>query len=133
ARLPNPSILDISLASVQLADAVVGQSLAVIVNASGGLQPYAWRVAPGSAMPPGLSLVPASSTGAPVSQSFNPGATAIVGVAAAAGQYTFDLIVTDSIGTQTRRTCTLKVATITLPSAAPRAATANAAYAQQFT
>ena len=59
-----------------------------------------FAVAPGSSLPPGLQLV----SGALLPPNFAPGITLIAGVPNAAGAYTFNLIATDSAGTQLRRT-----------------------------
>jgi hypothetical protein len=132
-RFPNPLILDIGLASTQLADLLVGGVSTVGLSASGGLPPYAWSVAPGSALPPGLSLLPWTSSGTPPANTFSPASTTIVGVPTTAGQYAFDLIVTDSVGAQMRRTYSLKIAPFTLLTGTLKTAVSGAAYAQQLT
>src|SRR5262249_32286062 len=90
--LANPRGLPLAVLSTARADATVGQSYSTTLNPSGGLPPYAWSIAPGSSLPPGLSLI----SGAQLPPNITPGSTAISGAPTAAGTYAFDLIVTDA-------------------------------------
>ncbi len=64
----------------------------LIVN--GGTPPYTWSIAPGSSLPPGLSILQGASL--PVPQ-FTPGlGAALSGVLATVGTYTFTLRATDN-------------------------------------
>jgi len=127
---PNPFLVSFALASTAIPDVSVGQALTFNLLPSGGVGPYTWAVAPGSALPPGLGLI----TGAQVPSTFAPGATTLLaGLPTTAGSYTFDLIATDSVGTQMRRTFTLLVSPISILAGTIRNATIGVAYAQQFT
>ena len=86
----NPNVLDISLASTALPDATLGQFSSFGLAANGGVPPYVWSVAMGSALPPGLSLL----SGAGLGNNF-PGTTVLTGAPTTAGSYSFDLVATD--------------------------------------
>ena len=118
-----------ALAQTSLPDGTVGQSYSVSLNPTGGLTPYVWSVAPGSSLPAGLSLL----SGAQVPPSGFPGVTFIGGQPTAAGQYSFDLILTDANNTQARRTFALNVSPIAILSGSLRTANAGQAYAEQLT
>jgi len=112
-RNPNPSVLNVPLTNTTIADFVVGQPGSFRLRVDGGVPPYAWATAPGSALPPGLTLLSRGSLPATA----NPGNTLLAGSPTAAGLYTFDLVVTDSAGTRLRRTYTLNVSSIGIVSA----------------
>lgn len=125
ARQNTPTELDYSLANTAMTDAVVGQNYAYGLGGDGGVPPYTWSVAAGSSLPPGLNLYGGpvgSPTGGPTVLSPNavPGNTQIAGAPAAAGAYSFTLVLTDSTGAHTQRTFTLHVASIdVLPGSLP--------------
>jgi hypothetical protein len=130
-RTPNPGQLTFTPFATALPDATVGQSFSFSFtgNTSGGVPPYAWSVASGSSLPPGLSLI----SGLSLPPNFVPGSTLLAGAPTTPNLYTFDLIVTDSAGTQVRRTFTLRVSAIGLVPGTPRTATVGTPYASQFT
>jgi len=132
-RQPNPTVLDYPMALTLLPDVAGGQVFLFTLNPSGGMPPYSWGAVAGSALPPGLNLVPTSSSGSPIPSGFTPGTTILGGVPTAAGRYTFDLIVTDSVGATTQRRFTLNVTGLNILAGAPRSATTGVAYAEQFT
>jgi len=121
--------LTFSLASTFLNDATVGQSFATTLTASGGTAPYSWAVAGGSSLPPGLSLV----SGSALRVTDTPGATLLAGAPSTAGQYTFDLIVTDANAATLRRTFTLNVSVMGILSGNIRTPTVGSAYTETFT
>ena len=127
-RLPNPAVLDSSLTSNLLADAVVGQSVGFTLNNTGGTPPYQWAVAPGSTLPPGLQLIVAGAN----LPNLLPGTTQLAGAPTTPGLYVFDLNLTDATGTVARRTFRLNVSAITIVSGSPRNAVSGALYSQQF-
>jgi Putative Ig domain/Putative binding domain, N-terminal/Viral BACON domain len=114
SRLPNPAPLHYPMASTLLADMTAGLSANVALNAQGGTPPYSWAIAPGSTLPAGLALYPAS-----VSPALAPGTTVLAGVPATAGDYSFDLIITDATSAQTRRTFTVNVSNVSIPPRLP--------------
>jgi hypothetical protein len=116
------------LVQTSLPDSAVGQLFSVAINPNGGLPPYTWSVAPGSSLPPGLSLL----TGAQLPAAF-PESTFIGGQPTAAGNYSFDLIVSDANGTQARRTFSLHVSSIAIVGGTLRTVLAGVAYSQQLT
>ena len=124
-RTPNVSQFTFSMTAALLRDVAVGQVMNASLFPTGGLGPYVWSVAPGSSLPPGIGLF----SGPPNS---NPGAVLLTGAPTTAGQYSFDLIVTDSLGSQVRRTFTLRVTSIFILSGTPKDGVAGTAYAQQF-
>jgi hypothetical protein len=129
---PNPTELDYTLQNTGLPDATVGASYVYNLIPDGGIPPYSWIVAPGSTLPPGLSLI----SGAQLSPNIAPGATQLAGAPTTVGMYTFNLIATDITGAQTRRTFTLKVSPLSIVSAyggGLPSATENTSYAEQFT
>ena len=133
SRAANPGVLSFP-GQTSLADAAVGQSFTATLTANSGTPPYAWSVAPGSTLPPGLSLIAASPAfGVPLPFNLLPGSTVLGGMPTTPGRYTFDLIVTDAAGTPLRRTFTLNVSSIVILSGSPRTATTGVAYAEQFT
>jgi hypothetical protein len=125
-RQRNAGVLGIETS--QLSDVTVGQSIGFTLTADGGIPPYEWRVVSG-ALPPGLQLI---EVGANL-PNFTPGATLLAGAPTTAGLYTFELEVRDTAGATTRHGLTLNVSPVHIPSGAPRAAVAGAAYAQVFT
>lgn len=140
-RLPNRAVLDLSIGQTLLIDATVGLSAAYSLTPNGGTPPYAWSV--GSALPPGFSLVSAASVGSPTPTNFvagfyssatlNPGGSVLAGTPSAAGDYSFDLILTDSLGAVSRRTFSLHVSQVSILQSGLNPAKVNAAYSRQFT
>ncbi len=123
-----PQQLNFSLTGANLADAFVGQNYARALLPSGGLPPAYWTLVPGYSLPSGLSL----ATGASLSPSLIPNATYLAGSPSTAGLYTFDMIMTDTAGNQTRRTFTLNVSPMGIVAAGLPTATQGAAYNQQL-
>jgi hypothetical protein len=117
------------LALDTLNDATVGQSFATNLVPSGGAPPYSWAVAGGSSLPPGLTLV----SGSALRTTDTPGATLLAGAPSTAGQYTFDLIVTDANAATLRRTFTLNVSAMSIISGFIRTPTVGSAYNEAFT
>lgn len=69
--------------------ATIGILYTGLVSASGGIQPYSWKVNAGM-LPPGLSLV------------FNDAQSILIkGTPTALGSYSFDILCTDAIQQQT--------------------------------
>jgi hypothetical protein len=132
-RQPNPTILDYPMAPTLLPDVAAGQAFLFTLNPSGGMPPYSWGLGSGSTLPPGLSLIPTSSSGSPIASGFTPATTILGGVPTTTGRYAFDLIVTDSVGASTQRSFTLNVSGLNILQGAPRSATTGVAYAEQFT
>ena len=133
SRSTNRAQLDFSAFSALLPDATVGQGYLNSPVPSGGTPPYAFSVAPGSALPPGLSLIRTSTIGSPVPVAFFADGTILAGAPSAEGLYVFDLIVTDAVGASVKRTFTLNVSSINILPGAPRTAFVGTAYAEQFT
>ena len=106
-RGANPPV-NLTSGTGNLGDVVLGQNLSVTLNVSGGMPPYTWTVAPGSTLPPGLNLL----SGLDLPPGNNPTATVLAGAPSIAGAYTFDLIATDGVGQQVRRTLTLHVSPV---------------------
>ncbi len=127
-RPANGSLLNFGLTGTALADVYAGQFVQVNLGGSTGAPPYVWSVAPGSTLPPGLSLV----SGAALTSSFGSPNTALFGVVTVPGSYAFDLIATDTLGQTMRRTFTLNVTTIALASAALTSGTVGQPFAQQL-
>ena len=88
-----------------------------------------WAVAGGSSLPPGLSLV----SGSALRTTDTPGTTLLAGAPSTAGQYTFDLIVTDANAATLRRTFTLNVSAMSILSGYIRTPTVGSAYTEAFT
>ncbi len=84
---------------------------------TGGVPPFIWTLEPGSDLPPGLVLVPASGT---------TGAY-LTGVPTARGDYQFVVRQTDSAGQTILRTLTMYVSAMSVPPLPPRA-TVNVPY-----
>jgi hypothetical protein len=125
----NPNVLDIGLSATALTDATLGQTSTYTLPATGGVPPYNWAVALGSSLPPGFSLL----TGAALpNSSFFPGVTVLSGIPTTAGTYSFDLIATDQVGSQARRTFTLTVSELGLVASLP-GGTTGVAYSGRFT
>ncbi len=116
-----------------LNDAHVGQSYTFTLTnngtTSGGVPPYSWSLANGSTLPPGLALY----SGAALPPNFSPGSVFLGGEPTTAGQYTFDLILTDSVGATVRNTFTLNVSPMGILSGTLPNATINTAYSRQLT
>jgi putative Ig domain-containing protein/all-beta uncharacterized protein len=129
ARTPNPNQLTFPLISTALADTTVGQSVAFNLNPNSGVPPYTATVPSGSSLPAGLGLV----AGDILPPNRNPGVILLAGAPRAAGLYTFDLVFTDSVGSQMRRTFTLRVTSLAILQQGPRTPIAGTPYAFQFT
>ena len=124
------SLLSFSL-SLTTFDVVVGQRLNRILSTpSGGVPPITWSVAPGSSLPPGLALL--SGPSMPATSPYSPGQSLLAGVPQTIGEFSFDLIATDTAGAQMRRTFTVNVTPVMIFSGSPRVATVGVPYAQQF-
>ncbi|MBZ5560701.1 MAG: putative Ig domain-containing protein, partial [Acidobacteriia bacterium] len=119
---------NLPLLQTALPDGTVGQLYSASISPNGGLPPYTWSVASGS-LPPGLSLL----SGAQIPPTSFPGLTFIGGLPTVAGQYSFDLVLTDANGAQSVRTFSVNVSAINILSGQPRTAITGQAYAQQFT
>lgn len=128
SRYGNRAPLDYPVASTLLADMTAGFNSTVVLNGVGGTPPYSWSVAAGSSLPNGLGLYPAS-----VSAVFPPGATLLAGIPTVAGQYSFELTLTDSTGAQTRRLFSLKVSSIGILANALRPIQTGTVYDQRLT
>jgi len=118
-----------------LGDLVVGQVTSINLSAVlpiGGTPPYSFALAPGSLLPNGLQLV---SGAGKVSPTFSPTNTLLVGAPTTAGDYTFDLVISDSAGAQIVRTFTLHVSNIFVvtTNANIRVPRAGEPYSFQFT
>lgn len=96
--LPFNVLLPPTITTTTLADAVDGQSISVPLMAT-GTGPFVWRVAVGSSLPPGLSIVDARLAGVPV-----------------AGTYAFTIEVVTAAGTDSQA-LTLEVNPLTTSSA----------------
>jgi hypothetical protein len=104
---PNPSPLSATMPAF-VPTPTLNQLFSLNLPSNGGVPPYTWTLAPGSLLPSGLELVP----GTDLNVNNTPGSTFLVGVPTALGTYTFDLVLSDSGGAQTRRTLTLNVTPI---------------------
>jgi large repetitive protein len=128
----NPGVISFPQLQTTMTDAAVGQNYAFSLNPGGGVPPYSWTAASGS-LPAGLSLVPVSTFGTPIPTGFVPGTTLIAGAPTTAGTFSFDLLLSDAAGTQTRRTFTLHVASISVLSGNLKNIITGVAYSQQLT
>lgn len=70
--------------------------------ASGGVPPYTWALAPGSTLPPGISILPGS----------NGVSSYLGGIPSSAGTYVFNLNCTDAVGQTANAIVTLVVSPI---------------------
>jgi hypothetical protein len=142
-RFPNRSVLDVPVGNTLLADATVGVSAAYLLTPNGGMPPYSWSVAAGSSLPPGINFVTAATYGSPTptntvlgftsSAFLNPGGTVLAGTPTSAADYTFDLVLTDALGAQSRRTFTLHVSPMTILQTTLATGRVGTAYSRQFT
>jgi hypothetical protein len=123
----SPSLLSIPQSYAVPVVVSLGSSYTTTLTPSGGAPPYTWSVAPGSALPPGMFLV----SGASLPPNYAPGSTILTGVPTAAGDYSFDLIATDSRGAQARRTSVFHITPIRIVSS-PANPTVGSAYSGQF-
>jgi hypothetical protein len=128
----NDAFPGFNVLATQLADVRVGASLGITLAPFWAAAPVSWSVAPGSSLPPGLMLNSGPSL-SNYSSTQTTGLTYIVGSPTTAGQYTFDLIGTDTLGNQVRRTFSLKVSQMEIVGTSLRAATVNTAYTEQLT
>jgi hypothetical protein len=124
---PNPTILDIPMSTTRIADATVGTPFTAVLTANGGQPPYTFALAGGSSLPPGITLAPASLFPA----STTPLSTLLTGIPTTEGPYSFDIIVTDSVGASTRRTYQWNVTRIGIASLPPNQ-TAGSAVSFQY-
>jgi hypothetical protein len=125
---PNPTELDFAMSSTTLADATIGHNYGAGLVPNGGVPPYTVSVAAGSTLPPGLSLLTAASlAGSPA-----PGVTQLAGAPTMAGQYSFNLVFSDSVGSHVTRAMTLNVTPVAIFTTSPNAATVGSAYSQQL-
>ncbi len=108
-RHPNAELLDITTPST-LPDVVVGRYGSIQLEAQGGIPPYQWAVASGASVPAGVALVSGSEV--PAALGATPGSAFLIGRLTTPGSYSFDVIVTDSVGTHAQRTFTLKASTV---------------------
>jgi hypothetical protein len=126
SRLPQVSLAPLA---TPLADLIVGSAgFVLLATPGGGTPPYAWSVAPGSSLPPGMAL----ASGPHLTPSFNPGQTILVGSPTTVGTYVFDLEATDASGAQMVRTFTINISNVSILVGA-RTPIAGTSYAQQFT
>ncbi|HEV8344925.1 MAG TPA: putative Ig domain-containing protein, partial [Vicinamibacterales bacterium] len=125
-NVPPPTFAPVA---TTLPDVTVGQVFNFALVPSGGLAPFAWSVAPGSSLPAGLALL----TGAALPPSTIPGFTLLAGQPTQAGQFVFDLIVTDSQGRSTARTFRLNVSPISILIGNLPLATVDSPYSAQLT
>ena len=110
-------------------DAVVGRLYTQQFNPAGGVGPFTIAVAPGSTLPPGISLVPTSAVA-----NANPGVSAeLFGVPTTAGSFTYSLLSSDDAGTEVTRTYTLHVSSIILVNGNPHFDSIGSPYADQIT
>lgn len=123
--LPNPAPLSAQLGNSY---ATVNQLFNLTLSASGGVPPYAWSVASGFALPPGMSLVP----GTDLNVSNAPGSVALAGVPTTIGTYPVDLIITDAVGSTITRRLTLVVTPFGLTVSTLPNGTIGTAYSQQL-
>lgn len=112
-----------------LPDGAVGQTYQATIAPNSGLGPFSLSVAAGSSLPPGLTLI----TGAQLPPTSFPGATVLAGQPTAAGQYSFDLVITDAGGATAVRTFSVHVSSMAILSGSLRIAIAGQAYSQQVT
>lgn len=93
-----------------LGDVQVGGNFRFSLVAFGGQPPYTWEVEPGSALPPGLSLI--TNCDATLSRDCPPGFTHVAGVPREVGSYSFTLRVRDSAGSSLTRTFSMNVTAV---------------------
>jgi hypothetical protein len=125
----NASELDYNIQSANnLPDGIIGHNYASALVPNGGTPPYSFALAQASTLPPGLGLV----AGATLPSNFAPGITELLGIPTTAGQYTFDLVITDSTNAKVTRTFHLNVGTMNFV-ALPGTATLGVPYSQQLT
>ena len=106
--------------------------MSVTLSPTGGVPPFTWAVAPGSSLPPGLSFYSGTSLNS-YSSNQTVGLTYLQGAPTAAAAYSFDLVATDSVGANFRRTFTLNVSPLAVFSSGLKTATTNVPYSQQIT
>jgi hypothetical protein len=123
---------DVPNTTVILVDGRVGGSYSQSLGTTGGVPPYTWTLASGSSLPAGLSLLSGTSLSSYAS-TMTAGITYLLGVPTTVGSYSFDLIATDSVGTQMRKPFTLNVTAITIIGGSLRNGTVGQAYGQQLT
>ncbi len=131
ARYNDPPVPSLSVLTTELADTRVGASVSFTLSPSGGTPPFTWTVAPGSSLPPGLTLISGNSLSS-YSSDETAGLTYLAGSPSIAASYSFDLIATDSTGTQMRRTFTLNVTPMAILAGALRTPTTGVPYSEQL-
>ena len=89
-----------------LSDFTVGSGYTNALLVQGGTAPYTWSLAPGSNLPPGISL---KSPGETFGFNFQPGFTYLWGRALQTGAYTFTLQVTDGASNTATQTFTWNI------------------------
>ena len=126
-----PEVLTYNPALTSMSDARLGQSYSMNLSPSGGIAPYTWTLAPGSNLPPGLTLY----SGSALPPNARPGITILAGEPSTAGQYSFDLIVTDSASpaATVRSTFTLNVTPMALEAGGLPNGVTGTAYSRQLT
>jgi large repetitive protein len=133
AHLSVAALPSFTLTATAMPDARVGQTYSFAMSPSGGVAPFTFSVATGSTLPPGIKLIQGTSFA-----SYNPGLNTVglgylQGIATTAGSYTFDILMTDSVGTQLRRTFTLRVSPVAIATGGLRPITTGVAYTAKLT
>ncbi len=128
-----PALPNLPLVATALGDQPVGNVVNIPLSPRGGLPPFTYNVPSGSTLPPGLNLVYGTTFA-----SYSPGANTVgigylKGAPTTVGAYTFDIIMTDSNGTQLRRTFTMNVTPVAIAIGNLRAVTTGVAYSEQLT
>ncbi|MCX6629154.1 MAG: Ig domain-containing protein, partial [Candidatus Solibacter sp.] len=131
ARYSDPTVAYYNVQASSLNDTRVGASVSYTLSTTGGVPPFTWTVAGGSSLPPGMTLLRGTSLSA-YSSSQTVGLNYLAGMPSTAGQYSFDLIATDTVGTQMRRSFTLNVSPVAIEGGGLKTGTVGAAYAQQL-
>jgi uncharacterized protein (TIGR03437 family) len=133
AHLGVPALPSFALTATALGDQPVGNVVNIALSPSGGVAPFTYNVASGSTLPPGLNLVYGTSFA-----SYSPGSNTVGlgylrGAPTTAGAYTFDIIMTDSNGTQLRRTFTMNVTPVAIAIGGLKTVTTGVTYSEQLT
>ncbi len=109
-------------------DVFVGSTLTTTLGVSGGTPPYTIALAPGSILPPGLAIVPATS----INGNAFFGRYFLAGVLTTAGDYSFRLRYTDGAGLTVDRTITMRVVSIGVATTSLGLGTVNVPYSTQL-